>query len=88
MTFQVRAPNAQSVSVSIAGTTPGARKLAKIVGSCYAAFARTGNPNCDQVPKWPPYDRASRATMIYEQECRVENDPTGVLRSFWEGADA
>jgi para-nitrobenzyl esterase len=74
--------------IPIEGNTPTARKLAKIVGSCYAAFARTGNPNCDQVPKWPPYDRASRATMIYEQECRVENDPTGVLRSYWEGAQA
>jgi len=74
--------------IPIDGNTPGARKMARIVGSCFATFARTGNPNCDLVPPWPAYDRTSRATMIYDQECRVENDPTGVLRSFWEHAGA
>jgi len=68
----------------IAGNTLEARKMADIVGSAIVAFGRTGDPNCDKVPYWPAYDIRSRATMIFDLECRVENDPTGELRLLWE----
>jgi para-nitrobenzyl esterase len=67
----------------IAGNTVEARQLAEVVGSGIAAFAKTGDPNCDQLPHWPAYDSATRATMIFDAECRVENDPTGELRQLW-----
>ena len=60
----------------IAGNTFEARKMADIVGSAIVAFGKTGNPNCDKIPTWPPYNIESRATMIFDTECRVENDPT------------
>ena len=69
---------------AIAGNTAEARRMANIVGSTFAAFAKTGDPNCDQIPHWAAYDRASRATMIFDTECRVENDPTRELRLLWE----
>lgn len=71
--------------IPIHGNTRGARKMAEIVGASFAAFARTGDPNCPLVPPWPAYDTADRATMIYDLECRVEHDPTRALREYWEG---
>jgi para-nitrobenzyl esterase len=68
----------------IAGNTPQARKLASAIGSAMVAFAKTGDPNCDKLPRWPAYDRENRATMIFDTECRVENDPTKELRGLWE----
>jgi para-nitrobenzyl esterase len=68
----------------IAGNTPAARRLAEALGSAMVAFAKTGTPNCDKLPRWPAYDLASRATMILDAECRVENDPMKELRPLWE----
>lgn len=68
----------------IAGNTAEARKMADIVGSTIAAFGKTGDPNCNKVPYWPPYDSETRATMIFNLECRMENDPTSELRQLWE----
>jgi para-nitrobenzyl esterase len=68
----------------IAGNTFEARKMADIVGSAIVAFGKTGNPNCDKIPDWPPYNIESRATMIFDVESRVEKDPTSELRLLWE----
>ena len=68
----------------IAGNTTDARKMADIVGSAIIAFGKTGNPDCDKIPHWPPYSIESRSTMIFNTECRVENDPTSELRLLWE----
>jgi para-nitrobenzyl esterase len=68
----------------IAGNTLEARKMADVVGSTIVAFGKTGNPNCDKIPNWPSYNVESRATMIFDTECRVESDPTKELRLLWE----
>jgi para-nitrobenzyl esterase len=68
----------------IAGNTLEARKMADIVGSTIVAFAKTGNPNCDKIPYWAPYNSELRTTMIFDLECRAENDPTKELRILWE----
>jgi len=68
----------------IAGNTLEARRMAEIVGSAVVAFGKTGDPNCNKIPFWPAYNTESRATMIFNQECRVENDPTKELRVLWE----
>ncbi len=51
------------------------QRLADKVSGAWAAFARTGNSNHAGVPHWPAYDPGSRATMILNDECHVENDP-------------
>jgi para-nitrobenzyl esterase len=67
----------------IAGNTAEARELADIVGSAFVAFARTGDPNCEKIPLWPAYDLESRATMVFDSECRVDEDPAKELRLLW-----
>ncbi len=68
----------------ITGNTPEARKMAEMIGSAFVAFAKTGNPNCDKIPEWKAYDSESRATMVFDLESKLENDPTKELRLVWE----
>jgi para-nitrobenzyl esterase len=64
--------------------SPQERALWDRFASAWVAFAKTGNPNHVKVPAWPAYDSAKRATMIFDNETRVENDPRGEIRRFWE----
>jgi para-nitrobenzyl esterase len=57
------------------GTGADLAPLAKIVSSAWANFARVGNPNAPGLPQWPAYDATTRATMVFNDECKVVNDP-------------
>jgi para-nitrobenzyl esterase len=59
----------------IIGTGADLQPLADKVSGAWAAFARTGNPNHVGIPKWPAYTTSERATMIFNDECKVVNDP-------------
>jgi para-nitrobenzyl esterase len=59
---------------------PTAYALAEKTSAAWVAFARTGNPNISKLPKWPGYSAASRDTMLFNDECRVEKDPDRVAR--------
>lgn len=63
-----------------ASKSDGAHRLADQVSGAWAAFARTGNPNLAGLPHWPAYDPSTRATMIFNGECRVENGPSKAER--------
>ena len=52
--------------------------------SGWVSFAKNADPNNVQIPKWPTYDESKRATMIFDSEIRVENDPRGEIRKFWQ----
>jgi para-nitrobenzyl esterase len=54
---------------------PTAYALAEKTSAAWVAFARTGNPNVSQLPKWPSYSASSRETMLFNDDCRVEKDP-------------
>jgi para-nitrobenzyl esterase len=66
--------NIDKVTVRV-GTGADLQPLADKVSSAWVAFARTGNPNHAGLPNWPPYDTSTRATMIFNDECKVVNDP-------------
>jgi para-nitrobenzyl esterase len=51
------------------------------MSAAWARFARTGNPASDEL-KWPAYDAATRSTMIFDKNSRVENDPRGEQRKL------
>ncbi|HXI26893.1 MAG TPA: carboxylesterase family protein, partial [Vicinamibacterales bacterium] len=59
------------------------RVMAKRLASTFVAFAKTGNPDNDQIPHWPQYDANQRATMIFDAKTRVENDPRAAIRTYW-----
>jgi para-nitrobenzyl esterase len=49
--------------------------LAGKVSAVWAAFARTGNPGIAELPRWPAYSAGARDTMLFNNDCRVEQDP-------------
>jgi para-nitrobenzyl esterase len=54
---------------------PEAYALADKVSASWVAFARTGDPNVQKLPKWPAYSVKSRDTMLFNNENKVEQDP-------------
>jgi para-nitrobenzyl esterase len=69
----------------IGGTgSPQQRALWTQFASAWVAFAKTGEPSSSKGPKWPAYEATRRATMIFDNDTRVENDPRGEIRQFWE----
>ena len=63
---------------SFPGPTGGgaaARALAAKMSRSWSAFAHNGNPGASGVPPWPTYTADTRATMIFDDECKVVNDP-------------
>ena len=61
------------------GASPEAVALAARVSEAWIAFATRGDPNSKKsgLPPWPPYDSARRATMLFNNESKVVNDPGG-----------
>ncbi|MEP7272732.1 MAG: carboxylesterase family protein [Acidobacteriota bacterium] len=53
------------------------------LASAWVAFARTGDPNNPRIPIWPAYDTTNRATMIFDTDTHVENDPRSEIRNYW-----
>jgi para-nitrobenzyl esterase len=68
----------------ISGNTPEAHKMADILASVWVAFAKTGKPDCQQIPHWPAFTRQGRETMIFDLNTRVENDPAKATRLLWD----
>jgi para-nitrobenzyl esterase len=62
---------------------PGAPALAEAVQSAWVAFARDGNPSCDELGPWPAYDTARRATMLLAAQSRLVDDPDASRRGRW-----
>jgi para-nitrobenzyl esterase len=65
------------------GTGSDARSASAAMQDSFAAFARKGDPNHPRLPHWPRYDLARRATMIFDERSRVENDPRGWQRELF-----
>jgi para-nitrobenzyl esterase len=63
------------------GNTPEAQKLAKKMATAWANFARTGNPR-QRGLAWTPFDPDRCPTMVFDNQCRMENDPEGDTRKL------
>ena len=59
-------------------------KLAATISGTWAAFARNGTPDNGAIPPWPAYDTTTRATLMLDADCRIENDPRGETRQLWQ----
>jgi para-nitrobenzyl esterase len=62
---------------------PSARALAARVSGAWIAFARSGAPSTPQLPAWVAYDTGRRATMVFDNESRLVDDPGGAERQAW-----
>ncbi len=60
----------------LVGPGPQPEALARQMSDAWLAFARTGNPN------WPPYTPERRATMLFDVESRVVDDPNAEVRKI------
>ncbi|HEX4181865.1 MAG TPA: carboxylesterase family protein, partial [Caulobacteraceae bacterium] len=56
--------------------------VADQMSSAWLAFAMTGDPNADGGPSWPAYDARTRATMMFDLESRVVEDPNVEVREL------
>jgi para-nitrobenzyl esterase len=73
------------VSDEYVGPRPEREQLMARTSGAWLAFARSGNPNHEGLPHWPAYDESTRATMILDADCKVENDPRSAEREAWTG---
>jgi len=63
------------------GNTPEAQVLAKKMATAWANFAATGNPSQPGLT-WTAADPTRNQTMIWDNECRMVDDPEGELRKI------
>lgn len=63
-----------------------AQRVSDAMSGALLAFARGGDPNHPGLPHWPRYDLDRRATMLFDVDSRVENDPRGGERRLYERA--
>ncbi|MGN7201984.1 carboxylesterase/lipase family protein [Arthrobacter sp. SAFR-044] len=59
------------------------QSLSDAMSGAWAAFAATGNPASAGLD-WPGFG-AARSTMVLDDNARVEEDPRGEIREFFEG---
>lgn len=74
------------VSGARTGDGPVARRLAATMSDAFIRFARTSDPNGGTLPRWPQYRLDRRATMIFDTDVRVENDPRRAERLLFAAA--
>ncbi|MFX1452379.1 MAG: carboxylesterase/lipase family protein [Promethearchaeota archaeon] len=66
------------------GKNPNKALSEKMMDS-WIAFARTGNPNHDDIPEWAPYNKEKRTTMFFGDECKAVNAAFERERAAWDG---
>lgn len=69
---------------SMYGETREAQFMADRLAGALVAFAPTGSPNGPGLPRWDPYEPATRKVMVFDLETRQEPDHRGELRLLWD----
>jgi para-nitrobenzyl esterase len=76
-----------SLDAQFTGNGPEVEDMAaKLQDSC-TAFARTGDPSCKTIGRWPPYGE-DRMTMVFDKNTRIEAAPYETERLAWEGHES
>ena len=63
------------VAAPMIGSGPAQAALSAKMMGAWTSFARTGVPEAPGLPAWTRYEADHRPTMIFDDECRIENDP-------------
>jgi len=75
-----------NLDADFCGSGPEVESLAEKIQDSCAAFARTGDPSCPSIGKWPVYGK-NRMTMILDKNTRVEAAPYEAERRAWDKFD-
>jgi para-nitrobenzyl esterase len=55
--------------------TAETQAMADMMSEAWLAFARTGKPNTEHLPHWPPYSLNERNVMLFDLPPAVQSDP-------------
>jgi para-nitrobenzyl esterase len=69
---------------SLTGTAASARRVSRQLGDAFIALAGHGDPNHGGLPRWEPYAPPRRATMLFDAQSRLVDDPRGAERRLFE----
>jgi len=62
---------------SMTGSGSDRYLLAQRMSTAWVAFARSGNPSHAGLPDWSAFDTTRRAVMVFDDTCKVVDDPHG-----------
>jgi len=65
----------------------GEAKLAAAMHGAWVAFLKGDAPKGPGMPVWPEYTSNERATMIFDEEMRVETKPQEAELRLWDGVE-
>jgi para-nitrobenzyl esterase len=68
-----------------AGSGPAVEALSQGMMDAWLAFARTGDPSCEALGVWPPFENRARQTMVFDLVSQVEEAPLEDERRLWAG---
>ena len=78
--------NNADLHASMTGGSEEAVALADIMSQAWVNFARTGDPNTEELPQWPAYSCCDGATMFFNNTCEVkynhDKELIGFIRQF------
>ncbi|MHA1931903.1 MAG: carboxylesterase/lipase family protein [Promethearchaeota archaeon] len=64
--------------------TEETQELSGKMMDAWISFARTGNPNNQNIPQLPPYDLEKRSTVIFDKNVTIVRDPYSNERVAWD----
>ncbi len=59
-------------------------KISELMMDTWISFARSGNPNHNEIPPWPTYDTDNRYTLLFGETIKIEKDPLRAERLAME----
>ena len=59
-------------------------RLSRQMVAAWAAFAHGGDPNHAGMPKWEPWTRASRRSLIFDAESRAATNVDDEIEAVWQ----
>ena len=74
--------NNADIHASMTGGGEDALELAEKMSQAWINFARTGDPNTEDLPQWPTYNCSEGATMIFNNDCEVRYNHDRELINF------
>ena len=66
--------NTARVPVTQLGDGTDTKRLERQISHAFANFARTGDPNIEELPEWKPVEYGNVPTMVFTKECFVKQD--------------